>query len=183
MKNAAMVASHRACSLMGSTNLLLETVKNFVVLSPYRPFGTYVLCTGNGRLVVMKNSEAVLQVLFHSAVLGEVEGNGDDVVMQKVLQHLGYVKEVEESFEMQDVVYLEKLEEVPLSSNDASNSVNIALNDLGLVSHINHCFFLVLGWSDVHFFYICIYAHILHIYCPFCMILFDVLGKFYTCIV
>lgn len=36
MRNAAAVASHSTCNLMGCTNLLLETARNFVVLSPYR---------------------------------------------------------------------------------------------------------------------------------------------------
>ncbi|KAI9086445.1 hypothetical protein K1719_031529 [Acacia pycnantha] len=139
VKNAATVASHQACNLMGSTNLLLETVKNFVVLSPYRPFGTFVLCTGNGRLVVMKNSEAVLQVLFHSAVLSREEGEGDEVAKNKVLQHLEYVKEVEESLGMQNVVYLDKLEEVPLSQDNDAANVDSALNDLGLGTRARLC--------------------------------------------
>ncbi|KAK7854505.1 protein eds1b [Quercus suber] len=42
--------SHVACNLMGNTNLLLETVTNFIPLSPYKPSGTYVLCIGNGKL-------------------------------------------------------------------------------------------------------------------------------------
>ncbi|XP_054804963.1 protein EDS1L-like [Prosopis cineraria] len=144
LKNAAMVTSHRACSLMGSTNLLLETVKNFVVLSPYKPFGTFVLCTGNGKLMVVKNSEAVLQVLFHSAVLSE-DGQGDQVAREKVLQHLNYEEELKESFQMQNVVYLDKLEEVPLSAGDCSNNdndaanVDSALNDLGLGTRARLC--------------------------------------------
>ncbi|KAK4264273.1 hypothetical protein QN277_025476 [Acacia crassicarpa] len=145
LENAATVASHQACNLMGSTNLLLETMKNFVVLSPYRPFGTFVLCTGNGRLVVMKNSEAVLQVLFHSAVLNEQEEEGDEGAAKKVWQHLEYVKEVEEScLEMQNVVYLDKLEEVPLSRDNCSKhddaaNVDSALNDLGLGTRARLC--------------------------------------------
>ncbi|KAI9086396.1 hypothetical protein K1719_031480 [Acacia pycnantha] len=136
---AATVASHQACNLMGSTNLLMETVKNFVVLSPYRPFGTFVLCTGNGRLVVMKNSEAVLQVLFHSAVLSREGEEGDEVAKNKVLQHLEYVKEVDESLRMQDVVHLDKLEEVPLSQDNDAANVNPALNDLGLGTRARLC--------------------------------------------
>lgn len=142
MKNAAAVTSHRACNLMGNTNFLLETVANFVVLSPYRPFGTFVLCTGNGKLVVVRNSEAALQVMFHSGVLNDLgERDDDGVAKERVLQHLGYVEEVQESLEMQNVVYLDKPEEVPLSGDNGSiaggadaATIDMALNDLGLVS-------------------------------------------------
>ncbi|KAF7838386.1 protein EDS1-like [Senna tora] len=105
-RNAAAVTSHRACSLMGSTNLLLETVASLVVLSPYRPFGTFVWCTGNGRMVVVRNSEA-------------------------------------ESLEMQSVVYLEKLEDLPLSgdcnADDNAATIDQALNDLGLGTRARLC--------------------------------------------
>ena len=53
MRNASSVASHAACNLMGNTKLLLETVTNFIALSPYKPFGTYVFCTGNGKLATV----------------------------------------------------------------------------------------------------------------------------------
>ena len=67
MKNASFVVSHAACNLMGNTNLLLEIVSNFIPLSPYKPFGTYVFCTGNGKLVILRNPYAVLQLLFYSS--------------------------------------------------------------------------------------------------------------------
>ena len=69
MRNATTVTMHVACNLMGSTNLLLETMTNFVELSPYRPFGTYIFYNGNGQLIVVNNSEAVLQLMFHIAQL------------------------------------------------------------------------------------------------------------------
>ncbi|TKY73451.1 EDS1 protein [Spatholobus suberectus] len=72
MSNAATVTSHAASKLMGSTDTTLDTLANFIPLSPYRPFGTYVFCTGNGRLgkqIVIRNPDAVLQVLFFSAQL------------------------------------------------------------------------------------------------------------------
>lgn len=97
----------------------------------YRPFGTYVWLTGiTGRVVVVRDSEAVLQVMFHGGV---GEGGGD--AKQRIMEHMGYVEGVEESLGMQSVVYLEKLEEVPLSGDsDGDASIDMALNDLGLVS-------------------------------------------------
>ncbi|RVW52768.1 Protein EDS1L [Vitis vinifera] len=105
MRSASSVAIHDACILMGCTNPLLETLRNFTELSPYRPFGTYIFCTGNGKLVVLKNPDAVLQILFLLC---------------------------SESLGMQNVVYLDSLEDLPLSSNGGPATVNIALNDLGL---------------------------------------------------
>ncbi|KAI9185315.1 hypothetical protein LWI28_006124 [Acer negundo] len=49
IRNASSVASNAACHMMVYTNKLLEAISSFVKLSPYRPFGTYVFCTGNGR--------------------------------------------------------------------------------------------------------------------------------------
>ncbi|KAK7243469.1 hypothetical protein RIF29_38266 [Crotalaria pallida] len=67
MSNAAAVTSHAACKQMGSIDATLETVTNFIPLSPYRPFGTFIFCTGNGKegkKIVVRNPDAVLQLLF-----------------------------------------------------------------------------------------------------------------------
>ncbi|TKY73448.1 EDS1L protein [Spatholobus suberectus] len=112
MRNAATVTSHAAGTLMGSTNLLFETVTNFVDLSPYRPFGTYVFCNGNGQLIVVRNSDAVLQLMFHTAQLSNLE-ELPEVANNSISQHLAYVAELQESLGMQNVVYLEQLENFP----------------------------------------------------------------------
>ncbi|XP_020235407.1 protein EDS1L [Cajanus cajan] len=141
MRNAASVTSHAACILMGSTNLLLETVASFVELSPYRPFGTYVFCNGNGQLIVVKNSDAVLQLLFHTAQLSNLE-ELPEVAHITILQHLAYEAELEDSLGMQNVVYLEQLEKLPLSA-DGSNSdaatISSALDGLGLSTRARLC--------------------------------------------
>ncbi|XP_028088947.1 protein EDS1B-like [Camellia sinensis] len=136
MKNVQSVTSHAACNMMGSTNPLLQTITSFVQLSPYRPFGTYILCSGNGKLVVVENSDAVLQLLFYSCQLKSGQ-EIEEVGYESLKEHSGYENELEGSLEMQNVVYLDNyLKEVPLSS-DASvvgeaATVNAALNDLGL---------------------------------------------------
>ncbi|CAI8585523.1 unnamed protein product [Vicia faba] len=97
MMNATTVTRHVACNLMGSTNLLLETMTNFVELSPYRTFGTYI---------------------FYNV----------------------YEAEFEESLAMQNVVYLNKLDDLPLSSGDAPNTdVATALDSLGLSVRARLC--------------------------------------------
>lgn len=131
MRNALSVASHAACYLKGCTNLLLETVASIVELSPYRPFGIFVFCTGNGKLVVLDNPDAVLQLLFFCLQLGPEEDNSD-FVNEMFKQHLVYESELQESLNMQDVTYLVNLVDVPLSA-DATTNDAAALNDLGLV--------------------------------------------------
>jgi enhanced disease susceptibility 1 protein len=134
MRNVATVTSHVACKIMGSTNLLLETMTNFVELSPYRPFGTYIFCDGNGQLIVVKNSDAVLQLMFHIAQLRDLK-QLSEVANKSILQHLAYEAELEESLGMQNVVYLNKLDSLPLSANDGPDTdIAAALDSLGLVS-------------------------------------------------
>ncbi|KAH1126599.1 hypothetical protein GYH30_015549 [Glycine max] len=138
MRNAASVTSHAACILMGSTNLLLETVANFVELSPYRPFGTYVFCNGNGQLIVVENSDAVLQLLFHTALLSDL-AELEEVADKSISQHLNYVAELQESLGMQNVVYLEQLEQLPLSADGSNSDVATALDGLGLNTRARLC--------------------------------------------
>lgn len=139
MRSASSVASYVACNLKGCTNLLLEAVSNIVQLSPYRPFGTYIFCTGNGKLVVIENPDAVLQLLFYCAQMSS-ETEGEVVVARSLNEHLLYRNEMQESLEMQDVVHLKNLTDIPLSSiaialaSDEVVTMNSALNDLGLVS-------------------------------------------------
>ncbi|CAK9172335.1 unnamed protein product [Ilex paraguariensis] len=130
MMNASLVASHAACNLMGYTNLLLETVSSSIDVSPYRPFGTYIFCTGNGKLVVLRNPDAILQLLFYSAQpSSEAEAAG--VIYKSFREHLIYEDEVKESLNMQDVVYLDYSDD--MATTDA------VLNDLGLNTGARLC--------------------------------------------
>ncbi|EEF52075.1 protein EDS1B [Ricinus communis] len=140
MRNVSSVASHAACKIMGSTNLLLETLSSFMGLSPYRPFGTYVFCTGNGKLVVIRNPDAVLQLLFYTSQLNS-EAELSVVAQSSLKDHLNYKDELEESLQMQTVTCLENhhLEALPLSSDDMTAESNLALNDLGLSARARLC--------------------------------------------
>ncbi|KAE8124148.1 hypothetical protein FH972_019056 [Carpinus fangiana] len=141
MRNAASVATHAACKLMGSANMLMETVTSFIALSPYKPFGTYIFCTGNGKLVVLRNPDAVLQLLSYSSQLGS-EREVAEIPCLSLHQHFGYENELQESLEMQDVVELKQLETLPLSAEVTggdSATINSALNDLGLSTRARLC--------------------------------------------
>uniref|UniRef100_A0A2N9EI66 EDS1 EP domain-containing protein n=1 Tax=Fagus sylvatica TaxID=28930 RepID=A0A2N9EI66_FAGSY len=144
MRNASSVASHAACKLMGNTNLLLETVTSFIELSPYKPFGTYVFCTGNGKLVVLSNPDAVLQLLFYSLQLCS-DAERTDVAHRSLQEHLGYKNELKESLEMINEVCLDhhtdQLGQLPLSADSTGSDIatNTALNDLGLSTRARLC--------------------------------------------
>ncbi|KAL6318849.1 hypothetical protein AAG906_001322 [Vitis piasezkii] len=129
MRNASMVANYDACNFMGCRIPALETLRNFIELSPYRPFGTYIFCSGSGKLVVVRNPNAVLQILFYCAQWSQEE---DAEAAKKGLnEHLDYQKELQ-SLGKQNVVYLDHLEELPVSSDGSPATVNTTLNDLGL---------------------------------------------------
>ncbi|PQQ08457.1 protein EDS1L-like [Prunus yedoensis var. nudiflora] len=113
IRNASSLTSHVASQLMGNANLLLDTVKHFTKPSPYKPFGTYVFCTGNGKLVVLKNPEAVLQTLSYSCLLSSETEDAAAIAHKCLNEHFGYEKEflgVESSLDMQNVVDFDKLE-------------------------------------------------------------------------
>ncbi|KAJ9677593.1 hypothetical protein PVL29_022531 [Vitis rotundifolia] len=137
MRNASLVANYDACNLMGCRIPALETLRTFIELSPYRPFGTYIFCTGNGKLVVVRNPNAVLQILFYCAQW--TQEKAADVAKGSLYEHLAYKDEIQESLGMQNVVYLDRLEELPVSSDGSPATVNAALNDLGLSQQARLC--------------------------------------------
>lgn len=139
LKNTLSVTSRAACLFMGCTNLLLEAVSNFIELSPYRPFGTYIFCTGNGKQFTEKNPDSVLQLLFYSLQLDQEEEVAD-MAYRSLKEHLVYEDQLKESIQMQDVVYLDNMEELSLSSEMSDHEKRLmatTINDLGLVSFLN----------------------------------------------
>ncbi|KAF5730494.1 putative Disease resistance protein [Tripterygium wilfordii] len=140
MRNASSVTSRTACKLMGSTNLLLETVSSFIELSPYTPSGTYVFCTRNQQHIVITDSEAVLQLLFYSSQLNAVIEQLD-IAKRSLNDHLSYQNELQESLKMQNIHVLRNLGNLPLSSDaaDGERAINMALNDLGLSTKARLC--------------------------------------------
>lgn len=136
-RNASCAATHAACTLMGSTNMLMDTISGFIELSPYRPFGTFLFCSGSGRLLVVKNPDAVLQVLFYSLQLSS-EIEGPEVAKACLYTHLDYENEINECLGRRGTVYFDKLGEIPLNSCDSIDpqitAIDETLNDFGLVS-------------------------------------------------
>ncbi|KAK9217204.1 hypothetical protein WN943_005829 [Citrus x changshan-huyou] len=137
MRNASSVASHAACHLMGNTNKLSDTLLSFVELSPYRPFGTYVFCTGDRELVVVKNPDTVLQILFYSSQLSS-EVEGPEIALRSVKDHLNYQSELQ-NLETKGVAHLDNLQGLPLSSNVGAAGLGLVLNNLGLSTRARLC--------------------------------------------
>ncbi|KAG5019759.1 hypothetical protein JHK87_015614 [Glycine soja] len=153
ISNAATVTSHAASKLMGTTDTTLETWSNFITLSPYRPFGTYYFCTGNGKSgkkIVITNSNAVLQVLFFSAQLS-TEAEAAQVPYRSLRDHTIYGTELQQ-MGPQNVVHLDQhqLQNLPLSEDGAGGSnatINTALNDLGLIPRARLCLRAAAEWE------------------------------------
>ncbi|XP_056170875.1 protein EDS1L-like [Syzygium oleosum] len=142
MKNASGVASHAACVLTGSKHTLFDTMSRFIKLSPYRPCGKYVFCTETGRLVVVKNPDAVLQLLFYSLqIASEIELKNR--AKESLKAHWTYEEALAKSLAAHNVVCLKNLRELPLSSDDSVDSnvktVGAALNDLNLSATARLC--------------------------------------------
>ena len=97
MTNALTLTSHVACKLMESTNLLLETVKSFIELSPYRPFGIYVFHNGEEELVTLDNSNAILQLLFYSCQPSS-EAEVLEIAKRSLGDHFAYESLLQNSF-------------------------------------------------------------------------------------
>ncbi|KAH9622912.1 hypothetical protein KSS87_016469 [Heliosperma pusillum] len=141
MRSASSVTSHAACKFMGCTNPLLENLTNFIELSPYRPFGTYVFCSGNGKFVMVENPDAILQILFYS-LQATSQAEWANMALKSLKDHLSYEHEFLKSNEMATVAYLEHLEALPLSEHMGESqilTINNALNDLGLSARARLC--------------------------------------------
>ncbi|KAL5722379.1 defense response [Ranunculus cassubicifolius] len=141
MRNAASLSSHAASLYMGSTNLLLQSITSFVELSPYRPFGTYVFCNGNGKMVTVKNADVVLQMFFYCLQCSPEEDNGI-VAYRSLHEHLMYEAQLQ-NLSRQEVVQLDNLKDIPLTTNGADNEekrvTDILLTDFGLSSKARIC--------------------------------------------
>ncbi|MED6174889.1 defense response [Stylosanthes scabra] len=140
MRNTATVTSYAVSNLMDGANLILETLPGLVDLSPYKPFGTFIFCAADRPPVVVRNSDAVLQLLFYTARVSDLS-EASDVSKKSILQHLRYEAELQHSFEnLYDVVYLDQLEEIPLSA-DGSNrlTTTTALDSLELDTRARLC--------------------------------------------
>ncbi|KAF8087051.1 hypothetical protein N665_0601s0017 [Sinapis alba] len=86
MKDTEIAARQSACELIGDGgNAFLETFSSFLELSPYKPAGTFVFSTGT-RLVLMNNSDAILQILFYASQ----SSNEQELSLRSIRDHHSY---------------------------------------------------------------------------------------------
>uniref|UniRef100_A0A0D6QTK3 Fungal lipase-like domain-containing protein n=1 Tax=Araucaria cunninghamii TaxID=56994 RepID=A0A0D6QTK3_ARACU len=85
MQHASAVASYRNAMCMTPNNMLLSGISSVVKLSPYRPFGYYVLGSENG-VICIENYEAVLQILYYSLQCSDP----CLIVEACIAEHVGY---------------------------------------------------------------------------------------------
>ncbi|KAJ1421784.1 Fungal lipase-like domain [Sesbania bispinosa] len=138
MSNAATVTSYAACKLAGTKDLTLETLANFITLSPYRPFGTYIFCTANGKegkQIIISNPDAVLQLLFFSAQLS-TEAEAAQVSLRSLREHLIYGTGLQQTSRKQNVVLSDQLKMLSLSEDGSGGDI---LSDLGLSARARLC--------------------------------------------
>ncbi|KAF8006001.1 hypothetical protein BT93_K0320 [Corymbia citriodora subsp. variegata] len=137
MKNASCAANYAACELTGSKHTLFDTMSRFIKTSPYLPCGKYVFCTGTGRLVVVENPDAVLQLLFYSLQI-ESERELENRAKESLKAHWQYDDELKQSLARGNAVSLKDLRDLPLSS-DNTTDIGAALNDLNLYASARLC--------------------------------------------
>ncbi|KAK1297511.1 hypothetical protein QJS10_CPB15g01716 [Acorus calamus] len=127
LRNTSSVASHDACLYMECTNMLLEALNAFIKFSPFRPFGSYAFLAGNGRVLSVKNANAILQLLFYSLQLSSGE-EVSNVAFKSVVEHMSYESEVQAILEF---IHLDHLEDV-YGNRREMTSASMVLDDLGL---------------------------------------------------
>ncbi|XP_039130359.1 protein EDS1L-like isoform X1 [Dioscorea cayenensis subsp. rotundata] len=131
LRNALTISNHQSCLSMGCATSLLGNLSGFIKFSPYKPFGTYVFCCNNGRLVSVKNSDAILQMLFYCLR----EEKADDPY-RSFKEHLQYESKLKSYLEAQNVVHGDYLQANELFSSEMNPDemplVETFLNDLDM---------------------------------------------------
>ncbi|KAL6846615.1 hypothetical protein ACP4OV_024063 [Aristida adscensionis] len=105
LRSTLSIASYEACSFMGCTSSILGTLTSFIELSPYRPCGTYLFLTSSEQLIVLTNSDAVLQLLFYFLQL-DPQQQLLDAAARSLSAHWQY-EQIKEC--MQDIVCVDYL--------------------------------------------------------------------------
>uniref|UniRef100_A0A453KRS9 Fungal lipase-type domain-containing protein n=1 Tax=Aegilops tauschii subsp. strangulata TaxID=200361 RepID=A0A453KRS9_AEGTS len=138
LRSTLSIASYEACSFMGCTSSILGTLTSFIELSPYRPCGTYLFLTSTDQLIILTNSDAVLQLLFYCLQLDPQQQLLDaaarslsahweyESIKQSVMQEIGcvdYLRAISSSLPGRQMngTAIGGLE---LVSNDSSSSIN-----------------------------------------------------------
>jgi enhanced disease susceptibility 1 protein len=129
LRSTLSIASYEACSFMGCTSSILGTLTSFIELSPYRPCGTYLFLTSSEQLIVLTNSDAVLQLFFYCLQL-DPQQQLLDAAATSLTAH-GLYEPIKEC--MQDIVCVDYLGTI--SSVPGRQSNRTAMGSVELVSY------------------------------------------------
>nr|WMM66260.1 EDS1 [Saussurea medusa] len=97
MVKTSIVARNAAFGLMESTNFLMEKLSSdYVKVSPYAPFGTYVFCIrdGNGIQLSVESPDVVLRLLFFFLQLTNDHEDLADLALDWLAESLSYEEEL-----------------------------------------------------------------------------------------
>ena len=130
LRSTLSIASYEACSFMGCTSSILGTLTSFIDLSPYRPCGTYYFFTSSEQLIVLTNSDAVLQLLFYCLQL-DPQQQLLDAAARSLSAHWQYepIKQC-----MPDIVCVDYLGAIS-STAPGRQTDRAAIGNIELVSH------------------------------------------------
>ncbi|KVH98879.1 Lipase, class 3 [Cynara cardunculus var. scolymus] len=111
MIKASIVARRAAFDLMEPTSSLTEKLSvDYVKVSPYRPFGTYVFHNRDeSQQLVVNNPNAVLQLLFYFLQLTNEHQNLADFALNSLAESLSYEEELKNRLQWQNSVDLKDL--------------------------------------------------------------------------
>lgn len=140
LRSTLSIASYEACSFMGCTSSILGTLTSFIELSPYRPCGTYLFLTSSEQLIVLTNSDAVLQLFFYCLQL-DSQQQLLDAADRSLTAHWQY-EPIKQG--MQDVVCVDYLGTIS-SSLPGRQSNRTAIGSIDLVNY-QFSFYIVKMW-------------------------------------
>ncbi|KAI3673468.1 hypothetical protein L6452_39587 [Arctium lappa] len=104
MVKASVVARNAAFDLMEPTNLLTGKLSSdYVKVSPYTPFGTYVFCVRDGTQLAVESPDAVLRLLFFFLQLTDERDDLADVALDRLAESLSYEEELNKGFRRADL--------------------------------------------------------------------------------
>ncbi|GJN34084.1 hypothetical protein PR202_gb22722 [Eleusine coracana subsp. coracana] len=138
LRSTLSIASYEACSFMGCTSSILGTLTSFIELSPYRPCGTYLFLTSSEQLIVLTNSDAVLQLFFYCLQL-DPQQQLLDAAASSLTSHWQY-EPIKQG--MQDMVCVDYLGTISSalpgrSNRTAIGSIELAFQDEDTGSYLS----------------------------------------------
>ena len=107
VQQCSVVVNYKSAVNMSPNNPLIAAIKCLIKLSPYSPFGHYVLCSKSGGIRV-ENHFAVFPILYYTLQTSNAK------LEEFILEHVGYGNIL--PCALQNIVKLNELSNLPLSN-------------------------------------------------------------------